>query len=285
VGSNEHILSERAIEPALYSDWPLTIELRENFHLHYRNWRPVVNKEQFLKITDAFAEARRKYDELGQPEKDEHGPTLGEVKLSPPLHQNRLAVELCTDGTVHFHFDDMRLHMDQRTFFRMGLVFREALQEFCRTQAKAVKISECEVGDIVRKVYLPWLEEYIEDMATPGVHYFPQSQLGDLVYTFLEAKNQLRPEDQQRYSRGWLKRQDGSEYRTRPLPEEMDRRLLYAIYESIKEYGYGEGPYQHDYIRAHPFVHDENKLFLTGSHRVACLIALGYDEIKVVETN
>ena len=129
MGDHGRILSERAIEPALYSDWPLTVELRETIHLHYRNWRPIATKEQFIAITDAFAQARKEYDELGQPESGQ-GQGLADVKLPAPLHQNRVALELCTDSTIHFHFDDMRLHLDPRTFVRLGLVFREGFQEY-----------------------------------------------------------------------------------------------------------------------------------------------------------
>lgn len=285
MGDNRRILAERAIEPALYSDWPLTIELRETFHLHYRNWRPVVDKDQFLQITDTFAEARRKFDELGQPEKDEHGPTLGETKLSPPLHQNRVAIEETTDGTIHFHFDDQRLHLDPRTFVRLGLVFQEALHSYAQHNAKTAKISECAIGDIVTKQYLPWLEEYKEKGTGFSAKDAPSIRVSSDSFpsAYLASRRRLRPEDEQRYSDGWLKHEDGSEHRTRSLDPEFDRLYLFSVYESIKEYGYGRGPYEFDLLRAHKNEHGQ--LYLTGSHRVASLIALGYEEIKVLETN
>jgi hypothetical protein len=277
VGDNARILSERAVEPVLYSDWPLTVELRENIHLHCRNWRPVVDKQQFIQITDAFARARARYDELGQPEEDLSGPTLGETKLTSPLHKDRTALELCTDGTVHFHFDDMRLHIDKRTFVRLGLLFREALQEYSKHESVLVKISEVDVGDIVHKVYLPWLQSY-DLSSTPPLN--PE----DFPDVLLESKRLLRPEDEQRYSDGWLKNPlDGTEIRTRSLPEDFDKRYLCTMLESIKKYGYGEGPYKYDYIRAH--LNEKDHIYLTGSHRVACLIHLGYNEIPVLVTN
>ncbi len=276
MGDIDRLLSERAIEPALYSDWPLTIELRENIHLHCRNWRPVVDKEQFLAITDAFAEARKKFDELGQPERDEHGPGLADVKLSAPLHQNRAALELCTDGTIHFHFDDMRLHIDKRIFVRVGLVFREGLQEYSKHNSTTIRLSEAEVAGVVHDLYLSWLDEYIasqENKEDPD--NFPDM--------FLENKRLLRPEDEQRYSDGWLKRPDGTEFRSRSVSTEFDKKYLFTLFESIKKYGYGKGPYEYDYIRATR--DDSGKIYLTGAHRSACLMKLGYEDIPVIITN
>jgi hypothetical protein len=276
MGEHDRILSERAIEPALYSDWPLTIELRENIHLHYRNWRPVVTKEQFLAITDAYARARVKFDELGQPESLEDGPGLADVKLSKPLHHNRVALELCTDGSIHFHFDDTRLHVDKRTFFRLGLVFKEGLQEYCKHNSTTINLSEAEVSGTVNDVYLPWLKEYTastDDRLDPD----------DLTDMLLEQKRLLRPEDEQRYSDGWSKSPEGTEVRTRSLPEEFDKKYLCTLFENIKKYGYGKGPYKYDYIRATQ--NGNGKIYLTGSHRAACLLHLGYTEIPVAVTN
>ena len=276
MGDTARLLSEPAIEPALYSDWPLTIELRENIHLHYRNWRPVVNKEQFLAITDAFAWARKAFDELGQPERADQGPGLADVKLPPPLHQNRAAVELCTDGTIHFHFDDMRLHIDKRTFVRLGLIFKESLQEYCKHNSITVKLSEVDSAGVVQDLYLSWLDEYVSSQdSKEDPDNFPDM--------FLEHKRLLRPEDEQRYSDGWLKNPDGSEFRTRSVPTGFDKKYLFTLFESIKKYGYGTGPYKYDYIRATP--DDTGKIYLTGAHRSACLIKLGYEEIPVIITN
>jgi hypothetical protein len=277
VGNNDRVLSERAIEPALYSDWPLTVELKETIHLHYRNWRPVVNKEQFLAITDAFARARKTYDELGRPEPcDEHGPGLSDTHLPPPLHQNRIALELCTDGTIHFHFDDMRLHIDKKTFVRLGLLFREGLQEYCKHNSTTVKLSEVGCASVVRNLYLPLLDEYVSSGETVDFDNFSD--------VFLEHKKCLRPEDEQRYSDGWLKNPDGTEFRARGVSNtEIDSKHLFALFESIKRYGYGKGPYKYDYIRATR--DDSGKVYLTGAHRTACLIKLGYEDIPVIVTN
>jgi hypothetical protein len=277
MGDNERILSERAIEPALYSDWPLTIELRETIHLHYRNWRPIVNKEQFIAITDAFAKARQKFDELGQPDPtDHHGPGLSDTKLPPPLHQNRIALELCTDGTIHFHFDDMRLHIDKKTFVRLGLLFREALQEYCKHNSTTVKLSEVEYASVVDNLYLPLLNKYASSDNREDCDNFPD--------VLLEHKRCLRPEDQQRYSDGWLKHPDGTEFRARRVSDTaIDSHHLFTLFESIKKYGYGKGPYKYDYIRATKDA--AGKVYLTGAHRVACLIKLGYEDIPVIVTN
>jgi hypothetical protein len=100
----------------------------------------------------------------------------------------------------------------------------------------------------------------------------------------LEHKRCLRPEDEQRYSDGWLKREDGTEFRGRSVQlTDIDKTHLFTIFESIKKYRYGEGPYKYDYIRAER--KDNGKIYLTGAHRVACLLKLGYDEVPVVVAN
>ena len=187
-----------------------------------------------------------------------------------------MALELCTDDTIHFHFDDMRLHIDPRTFIRLGLVFREGLQEYCKHNATVVKLSEVEYASIVDNSYLPFLDEYVSSNEC--------KDSDNSLDVLLEHKRCLRPEDEQRYSDGWLKSADGTECRARSVQlTAIDKTHLFTLFESIKKYGYGEGPYKYDYIRAER--KDDGKIYLTGAHRVACLIKLGYEDVSIVVTN
>jgi hypothetical protein len=279
MGTHKRILSERAIEPCMYSDWPLTIEQRETIHFHYRNWRPVLTKQQFLLLASAVEDARHKFREIGSPERMDEGPTLGAVKLTPPLHANRLAIEECTDNTIHLHFDDMRLHMDPRTFYRMCLVFQEAFANYCKHNTVMLNITDPDKVEIPKHVYdlyLPWLEELERDPS--------QEPSGDaFLDKFLEVRKKQRPEDEQRYSDGWLKSPEGGELRRRDLTREQDREYLFYVFASLKKYGYGKGPFQYNYMRVIPKGTD--KFLITGSHRAACLIKLGYTEVPVIVTN
>jgi len=263
MGHNIKILAEDDVPMTLHSR-SLCLELRENIHDHFSDIRPVWTKKEFLTLSDHWIAARKKYDELGQPEPGEESITLdARVMSGDCLHKDRVALELTKGGSpkgddmVHFHYDNLRIHMTQNNFLQVAQIFKEALECVCW-------------GTVIDKEYLPMLQEY-EGGTNPDA-------FKDL---FLESRQLIRPEDEQRHSDGWLKRPDGSEFRSQGVSREFDRKYLYAVLESIKKYGYGKGPYKNDYVRAQRT--DEGKLFLTGSHRIACLLHLGYNEIRVVE--
>ncbi len=57
------------------------------------------------------------------------------------------------------------------------------------------------------------------------------------------------------------------------IPEEIDIKYLFAMYESIKKYGYAKGPYDKKYITAYKLSSGEDgKIYITGAHRIACLL-------------
>ncbi len=278
MGHNVIILAEDSIPTTLHSR-SLCLELRETIHDHFSDIRPVWTKEEFLTLSDHWAAARKKYDELGQPEPAETSCTLDARMMSGDcLHRDRVALEVTKGGSpkgddmVHFHYDNLRIHMTQSNFLQVAQIFKEALECYMNEFSKVINLNDLDVywGTVVDKEYLSALEEY-EGGANPD----------DFKDLYLKSRRLIRPEDEQRYSDGWLKREDGSEFRNQGVPEEFDRKYLYAVLESIKKHGYGEGPYKNDYVRAQRT--DEGKLLLTGSHRIACLLHLGYNEIRVVE--
>jgi len=278
MGFNLKLLAEESIPTTLHSR-SACLELRENFHDHMSDIRPVYSKEEFLALSDHWIAARKVYDEAGQPGPKEQNITLDQRYIPGEcLHKDRVALELTRGGApegddmVHFHYDHLRIHMTKNNFLQMAQVFKEAMECYMRHYSSVVKMSDPDVywSPEVERIYLPWLQEY--DGSTKSE---------DFKDMFLESRRLIRPEEEQRYSDGWLKDSDGKELRTRTASEDINRQYLYTVFESVKDYGYGEGPYKNDYIRAQRT--DEGRLLLTGAHRVACLLHLGYDEVRVAE--
>lgn len=278
MGYNLKILAEECVPTTLHSR-SACLELRENFHDHVSDLRPVYTKEEFLAMSDHWIAARKKYDEAGQPDPEEQNITLDQRYLPGEcLHKDRIALELTRGGApegddmVHFHYDNFRIHMTKNNFLQMAQVFKEAMESFNHHYSGVVRLDGPDVywSPVVEELYLPWLREY-----TGGAN--PD----DFRDMFLESRRLLRPEEEQRFSDGWLKDTEGKPIITRTLPENFNRQYLYVVYECIRKYGYGEGPFKNDYIRAQRT--NDGRLLLTGSHRVAALLHLGVQDVRVVE--
>jgi hypothetical protein len=283
MGVNIKVLGERAVDQTLYYGHECNLELRECFHDHVEDFRLVYDKDEFLQMSDHWIKAREEYDKMGQPEAQEQNISLSTTVLDGQrLHHERAALEFTQGGadrdgggdTIHFHYRHCRIHLTKRDFFRLGALFSEALRCYEKHFSTVVDLRGPDVvlRDVAKDVYIPWLLDYIKEDV-------PRANPDDYWDLFLKHKDLLRPEEIQRPDGGFLKDQP----RTRNVPEEEDKRYLYTMFECIKKYGYGEGPFRYDYIRAQPT--GDGKLELTGSHRAACLWLLGYDEIPVVITN
>jgi hypothetical protein len=64
------------------------------------------------------------------------------------------------------------------------------------------------------------------------------------------------------------------------IPEDLNTRYPYAVYESIKEWGYAKGPFHDDLMPAYQY--PNGNVYLKGAHRTAALLVLGYTEIDVL---
>lgn len=286
MGYNLKILSERAVDQTLYFEHGCNLELRECIHDHVEDFRMIYTEEEFLKMADHWARAKKKYDEMGRPScHPDRGDGLATTILDGDrLHHDRLGIEFVRGGaekdgggdTLHIHYRNNRIHLTKRDFYRMALAFEEARRSYNVDYSSEVSLDAPFVAlrQVALEVYVPWLEEYISDES------ILRANADDFWDMFLESKELIRPEEVQRPDGGWLQDQP----RTRTLPEDFNKRYTYTVYECIKKYGYGEGPFKYDYIRAHVNP-DIGKLELTGSHRIAALKVLGYDTIKVAITN
>jgi hypothetical protein len=279
MGYNLKILSEAQVNTHLFNRC-CRLELRENFHNHEADMRPVYTKEEFLALSDMWIEARAKYDAMGQPNPEEQNINLADTRLpGEGLHKDRVALELTGNITtkeremVHFHINNFRLDLVEEDFMAVARIWTEALRSFNQASAKQISLQDKEtvrIPGVAEELYIPWLQEYIDN---PEI---PRANPDNYWDMFLESKRLLRPEDDQRYSQGW----HPTEPRTRTIPEDFNRSYLYTLYEVIKKYGYGKGPFNYDYIPAESL--PDGRIHLSAAHRVACLWVLGYNNVEVV---
>jgi hypothetical protein len=285
MGTNIKILAEREVDQTLYYDHQCNLELRECIHDHIEDFRMVYTEEEFLDMSDHWIAARKKYEEMGRPEcYDDRADHLStKVLKGDRLHHNRLAIEFTEGGadrdgggdTIHFHYRNQRFHLTKRDYYRMALAFEESRRSYNIDFSSKVKLSDpgVSIRQVATETYVPWLEEYISDESIPR-------EDPDMFWDmFLEHKDLLRPEDIQRRKGGFI----GFDKTTRNVPVEFDKRYLFTVYECMKKYGYAEGPFKYDYVRAHRV--PNGTLEIAGSHRAAALTVLGYDEIPVTITN
>ena len=285
MGFNLKMLAERRVDQTLYYNHECHMELRECIHDHMEDFRMIYDKEDFLQLSDHWIAARAKYDALGQPVPAEQNDLLHKVTLGPErLHHDRIALEFTRGGadkdgggdTLHFHYRNCRIHLTKADFYRMSHVFCEALRSYNQGYGETIRLSDPNVvvRDVAQDKYIPWLQEY----STGTCPKEDPDAYWDLL---LEHKEALRPAEAQRPDGGWLLDQP----KTRVVPEDLDRKYLYTMYECMKKYGYAKGPFAHDLVRVQAQDGNTGRLEITGSHRAACLAHLGYDEIKVVVTN
>jgi len=286
MGYNLKVLAERKVDQTLYYEHGCNLELRECIHDHVEDFRMIYTEEEFIQMADHWARAKKKYDDMGQPScHPDRGDGLSVTILKGDrFHHDRVGIEFVRGGaekdgggdTIHFHYRNNRIHLTKRDFYRMALTFEESRRAYNIDYADTVRLSDPNVSlrPVALTHYIPWLEEYISNDS------IVRADADDFWDFFLKSKELTRPVEVQRPDGGWLEDQP----RTRSLPEEFNKRYTYIVYECIRKYGYGEGPFKYDYIRAHVNP-DIDKLELTGSHRAAALKVLGYDEVIVTITN
>ncbi len=288
MGHNLKLLGEEQVDQTLYYEHSCTLELRECIHDHFEDMRPVYTKEEFLAMSDHWIDARKKYDEMGQPNPEEQNATLDTFRLQGKrLHHERAALEYTRGGadkdgggnTFHFHYRHVRTHLSKRDFNILCDLWKQSDKAYAQDFAEIINLNSDHVklGQVATDQYIPWLQEYIENQEIPRVN--PD----DFWDMYLESKKLTRPEEEQRPDGGWLRDEEGNEIKSRTLPEDFNKRYLYTAYECMKKYGYGEGPFKYDYVHVQR-MSDETYL-VRGSHRAAILTVLGYTEILAVVIN
>ncbi len=289
MGYHLKLLSEEVVDQTLYYDHGFTMELRECIHDHFEDLRPVYTKEEFILVSDHWIKARAEFDKRGQPDPDaSKSITLHHIKMpTERMHHQRAALEFTRGGankdgggdTFHFHYRHVRTHLSKRDFNTLCDVWKQGDKAYAQDFAETIDLNSDQVklGLVAVNKYIPQLQEYIEN------EEIPRANADDFWDMYLESKKHIRPEEEQRLDGGWLLDKDGNEVRTRAMPEDFSKQYLYTVYECIKRYGYGEGPFKYDYVHVQRLP-DETYL-VRGSHRAAALTVLGYGEIPAVVIN
>jgi hypothetical protein len=271
MGSIVDILRERFIGPGVYNNTAL-LEINECIHFHYRDLRLVMSKNDFLALCGIFAKAEKKFREIGSPESTEQMVSLADTTISQGISHNRMGIEVQVRDDVHVHYRDLRIHVNIADLFAMCEVFGTAALNIPERYVAEVNISDCFHHPVVND-YVKFLKEYAsgEPKKTEGMKTLRNrmittwSKVGDYFQRVLG------------FPAGYPRMHEKSD----------DDNYLIAMYESIKKHGYAPDDVDVGYMVAHK--QSNGRIYLTGSHRLASLIALGYTKMKVVlvspETN
>src|SRR3990167_6456608 len=270
MGYNISILGERHAPPGLYHGHAFNLELEECIHLHLEDLRIVLTKTEFLALTDTFKRGERFLADLGYPEASERHYTLaGCILNGKRLQSDRMAIELTREGTIHIHNKCLRIHMIQSDFWEFADMLEEAKYTLMRENLTKIRINDHNIV-IPSPVseYLTMLEEYYGGASALDVK---ELSMNVRWYITHHKGNSTTEADLQRPG-GILP----SDWRYGSIPTELNKKYLFSLYESIKEYGYAKGPFYGEYIQAYRY--PDNKIYLKGAHRVACMKKLNINE-------
>ena len=252
MGVIKHMLGARKIVP--YSGYQhYVMEAAENIHVHWRDTRIQLFPEDFDNFSKYVANAHSKWTEMGKPVQDDRNINLGDPFKckAPGFFCDRMTVEEQEAGGIHIHWRDTRIHADHGHFIEFATMVQEAHLAFKNIHKEVIKLSEIE-HPAVADTYVEWLQDYI--ISAPGTID------GDSCAEFCREKNLCLASDS-------------------PISEDLDRKVLFSIYESIKKYGYARGPFFGDYVVC--WLKDDGKVYMAAAHRWAALKMLEYDEVTV----
>lgn len=272
MGDIKEILSETVIGKKGIYENRARLEIEENIHLHYRDGRYILKKDDFLILSKLFNNAQQKYKEIGTPEFTKEMIQLANEPIGDSLHDNRLGCELNHDNTTHIHYRDLRLHVNRPDF--------HILSENLHIGNLMLNMIEGEIVDLKdKKIRLhPVVYQHIENLKRYDNNEYPKENSEDVIrYLLIIKRYESHPNDNIKRGNGFPVNYPGN------IPIELDRKYLFSMYESIKKYGYAEGPFYGQYIIIYK-ENDDSTWYVKDSHRVACLLYLGMTKIKALVT-
>lgn len=275
MGKNMTFLSEKE-GPYYYGDTsPTRLELEECIHFHHGAFRNVWTIEEFAEIALLFNEAYSKMRELGWPKQSEHMTLLSGKNIEEsPLQKNRWAIEITSSNLIHLHIGNLRLRLKPLDFEWLANMFKEAIVEFYQYEKQTIDITgeNIVLPTHIEKIYIPLLKEYIQGKYTK----VNPTEIGKLRQ---EVKWHIRyPKHKDTVLEDLVRPMDKDFcFQTGSVPRDLDTKYLFAIYESIKEWGYADGPFYGELISVLDIGNE--KLQITDAHRIAALLILGYKEI------
>ncbi len=270
MGAIKDILAERHIgEHGLYNDHA-RIEISENIHFHWRDSRLVMSADDFEILSKIFSDAYKAYEEAGKPVQGKNPykdfTVFAEEHLTDTgFHSNRLGLEEEEDGSIHLHYRDLRLHLKPADFLILAQQMWLAYLQYNKQNWTSVSLDSL--------AYHPVVSSYITTLSNQKyVHRTNES-----VDSVLRCKwHECHGTDIKRPN-GLPKDFPGS------IPEYEDEEHLLNLLNSIKIYGYAKGPYRYQLMRV--YKQKDGTLYAKDSHRLACLLYLGYEEAEVLVVN
>ena len=276
MGKIKEILSESIIgNKGLYNDHA-RLEINENIHFHYRDGRYVFTKDDFITLHDIFNEAYKKYESIEMPESTKNMIGLSEKPLKDNgFHSNRLGCELNEDNTIHLHYRDLRLHFTIPDFRNFVETLFNAYLTLNVITSNNINLKDKNIR------FHPVVYEHIKELKKYDNNEYPKEDADDVIKYMITIKMiESHPINSKNNT---IERKNGfPDKYPQQIPKTLDRKYLFSLYESIKKYGYASGLFNGQYITV--YKEKDNHLYVKDSHRAACLLHLGYTNIKAVIT-
>jgi hypothetical protein len=266
IGKIKHILYERECGDGFY-DKSARLELEECIHFHYNDMRLFMNKDVFLKVSDMFAKARKKFDQLGQPEELKEMVLLDDCVLPENIAKNRIAIEIQADNRVHIHYNDLRIHINLSDLMVWFETFDHAGSNIPYEYTRMVWFDEAKYHPVVDE-HVKFLKEYFDEGKHQNLNDWLASGEPSVTY-----KNRIL---ESRFNVGDLKTRnfglpEGFPAQVNPM---LDHLYLIMLTNEIKENGYANGAFHKKYMLAYEY--DDLSVQIINSHRLAVLKYLGH---------
>jgi len=265
LGDIKHILYERECGAGCY-DKSARLELEECIHYHHNDMRLFMSKDIFLKVSDMFIEARKKYDEIGQPESLDKMVLLSDCVLPENVAKGRIAIEIQRDNRVHIHYNELRVHLELSDLMVWFETFDHGGGNIPYEYTRVLDLDKVKYHPVVDE-HVQFLDEYFNQ----DMHMEMNNWLDD--YSSVHLKNMIL---ERRFDVGDLKTRNFG------LPEDFpslvgqlwDRVYLITLCNEMKKQGYAMGALQKKYMVAYEY--EDGTVQVINSHRLSVLKFLKY---------
>lgn len=265
MGEIRKILYERECGDGFY-DKSARIEIAECVHFHYNDMRLFMNKEVFLKVSDMFAKARKKYDQLGQPDNLEQMVLLDDCVLPENIAKHRIAIEIQKDANVHIHYNDLRIHINLGDLMVWFETFEQANANMPYEYVHVLSFDEVLYHPVVED-HLRFLKAYFEEGKYSELNQWAENENSvSIKNKMLERKYDVGNLMHRNFGlpKGW----------PHPVSKMWEQVYLIVLFQDIRKHGYAQGSLHKKYMTAYEY--EDGSVQIINSHRLAVLMALGH---------
>lgn len=173
MGHVKKLLSLGDVEKRSITATGIWTDLCENIHLHYRNVRLEFSEIEFAQFRAAINSLGKSLEKCSVESNYREGdPNFliqqvfnARLNEDSDYYPNRVSIEAQRDGTVHFHYRDIRIHLTENEFIKLALMFSEAKIKL--SEIKPFEFSDVQEKTLV-KVDIDSIQPYDEGHK-PGV--------------------------------------------------------------------------------------------------------------------